>query len=849
MTKVNLSFPNFSGGEISPKMYGRFDLAAYYSGARRMENFIPQTVGAAHYRTGTRYVARTAGNNKAFLYTFKYTDAFSFALEFTDQKVRFYRDGGQVREDAQAITNVTQANPAVVTYSGADNYSNGDSVYIEGVEGMTELNGYEFTVANVNTGANTFELSGVDSSAYTAYTSGGEVSVITEVTTPYLEADLFELKFAQNGVDLYIAHPSYNPRKLTFSTATSWTLANHSPITRAFSASQNITNVTQANPAVVTYDGDDNFTNGDKILIENVSGMFELNNEFFTIANVNTGANTFELSGIDSTSYGAYTSGGTVKTVTESPASFLSSNLYPSCVTFYEDRLIYAGSNNLPQTMYFSKPADPDVFTVGTNDDDGITYTVSGDGNTIQWLRGTSRFLSIGTFGDVLQATGGIDNVITPSSISIRPSNSYGVADINPVGRGNQIFYVQQNKLILRSFEYDFESDGYIPVDRNTIADHITNTGITQITFQEGRPNVLWCTKVNGELIGMTIEDTESISGWHRHSTQGEIVSVAATTRQSNYNQLWMCVKRGNEYFIEYLIDESAFPTRSDYLTSDQFADTDKFNNLMYESQKDYVHVDSALTYNGLSAGSNASATLSPAALTGASVTFTASAGVFSASDVGRQLWRKSVTGVETGRAEITAYTSATEVTCEILEAFDSTDAIPAGEWYLTAGGVTGLDHLEGYEVTVVTDGGQHPKRTVVNGAITLDAQASVVHVGLGYNGWLETNDLEGGGTNGPTQTKKKSLVAMGIRFLTTLYARYGCCYYNLNQVEVRTAQMKMDRPPLPITGDVKEIFANNTNDAYDGGWSRSKRVIINQNLPFPCNVQLLIPYTNVSNI
>lgn len=849
MVKVNVSYPNFSAGEISPKMYGRFDLAAFYSGARRVENFIPQTVGAAHYRTGMRYVSRTAGNNKAFLYLFEYSDTLSFMLEFTDQKVRFYRNGGQVREDSQAITNVTQANPAVVTYSGADNYSNGDSVYIEDVVGMTELNGYEFTVANVDTGANTFELSGVDSTAYGAYTSGGTVAVITEVTTPFVEDDLFDLKFAQNSVDLYITHPSYNPRILTFTSATSWALTLHSPVTRAYSAAQNITNITQANPAVVTYDGADNFNNGDKVRIKDVSGMIQVNDLIFTVANVDTGANTFELSGIDSSAYGAYISGGTLEIVTETSASFLTSNLYPSCVVFYEDRLIYGGSNNLPQTMYFSKTADPDDFTVGTEVDDGIQYTVSGDGNNIKWLKGTNRFLAVGTFGDILQVTGGIDDVITPTSVSIRPSNSYGVADINPVGRGNQIFYVQRNKLILRSYEYNFESDGYIPVDRNTIADHITSSGVTQITFQEGRPNVVWCAKANGDLIGMTIEDTESVSGWHRHTTNGDIVSTISVPRSDNYNQLWLCVKRGDEYFIEYLIDEPTHPRRNDYYTGIQATDDTTYENLLYESQKDYVHLDSALTYDGTLTGSNASATLSPAALTGTGVTFTASAGVFSSTDIGRELWRKSVTGAETGRAVITGFTSSTVVTCTITEDFDSTDAIPAGEWYLTAGDIIGLEHLEGYTVSIVTDGGQHPQRTVTSGSVTLDAQASVVHVGLSYNGWLESNELEGGGTNGPAQTKKKSLVAIGIRFLDSLHAKYGVGYYNLNQIQMRNAQMQMDRPPLLFNGDVKEIYANNLNDKYDGGWQRSKRVIIHQDLPFPCNVQLLIPYISVSNV
>lgn len=75
-----------------------------------------------------------------------------------------------------AITGITQANPAVVTYTGADNFANGDLVYIFGVVGMTQVNGLLFTVAGVNTGANTFQLSGINSTGYTAYSSGGTVS-------------------------------------------------------------------------------------------------------------------------------------------------------------------------------------------------------------------------------------------------------------------------------------------------------------------------------------------------------------------------------------------------------------------------------------------------------------------------------------------------------------------------------------------------------------------------------------------------------------------------------------------------------------------------------------------------
>jgi hypothetical protein len=460
--------------------------------------------------------------------------------------------------------------------------------------------------------------------------------------------------------------------------------------------------------------------------------------------------------------------------------------------------------------------------------------------------------LAIGTFSDVLKATGGIDDVITPDSISIKPSNAYGCANMNPIGRNNELFYMQRNNLILRSFEYDFQNDGYLAVDRNTVADHITNSGVTQIAFQETRPNILWATKNNGDLIGMTVEQQEGISGWHRHNTDGDIMSVCSTPRSNDYDQLWICVKRNingtNKYYIEYFADEVTHPRREDYVTGTESSDDALWENLIFESGKDYIYVDSALTYDGSVYGTDASATMTPGAATGTGVTFTASAAVFAASDVGREIWRKSVTGEETGRAQITAYTSSTVVTCTILEDFDSTSAIPAGEWYLTADELIGLDHLEGKTVSIIADGGQNSQSVVTGGTVTFDTQVSVAHVGLPYIGYLETNDLETGGTTGPSQTKKKVVYRVGVRFLDTLYAKFGTSYYKLRTIEQRTASMRMDRPPLLFTGDLVETYANEGLGKYEAGWRREKRVIISQDQPFPCNVQLIIPYVDTSN-
>ena len=45
-----------------------------------------------------------------------------------------------------------------------------------------------------------------------------------EISTPYLEAELFDLKFAQSADVLYICHPNHDVRKLSRTGHTNWTL-------------------------------------------------------------------------------------------------------------------------------------------------------------------------------------------------------------------------------------------------------------------------------------------------------------------------------------------------------------------------------------------------------------------------------------------------------------------------------------------------------------------------------------------------------------------------------------------------------------------------------------------------
>jgi hypothetical protein len=221
----------FNGGELSPQLYGHVDLQKFSIAASTMRNMFCNYRGGAYSRAGTEFCFRakqsySLNSYPPWLLKFQFSINQGYALEFGDNYMRVFYQGAVVLEPAITVTGVTNANPGYV--SAVNSYVNGDWVTLNGfVGGMTNLNGNTYIVAGVSgTHFALTDLDGnnVNTTSFSAYSSGGTAARVFTLTTPYVASDLPMLKFTQSADVLTLTHKSYPPQDLTRITAYEWVL-------------------------------------------------------------------------------------------------------------------------------------------------------------------------------------------------------------------------------------------------------------------------------------------------------------------------------------------------------------------------------------------------------------------------------------------------------------------------------------------------------------------------------------------------------------------------------------------------------------------------------------------------
>ena len=769
MARVAVQLTNFTGGELSPRLDGRNDLAKYSSGCSTLENLIVYPHGSAARRPGTNFVAEVKDSTKKTrLIPFEFSTTQTYMLEFGNQYIRFYKDNGQI-------------------------------------------------------------LSG--GSAY-------------EISTPYLEAELFDLKFAQSADVMYICHPNHEVEKLSRTGHTSWSLTDVD-FTNGPYLDTNISTTT-LNP------GSHTVGTGVALVASAVTGINSgsgfVSTDVGRLVRFRDGYG--KITGVTDTTNATITIikdlGSATASTDWSLGAFSDTTGHPSCVTFFEQRLVFAATLNNPQTVYFSKSGDyenMDANIGGTiADDDSIIYTIaSNQVNAIRFMTAT-RTLIIGTAGGEFAVSGGgADNAITPTNILIKKQSNHGAANVDAIAVGNATLFLQRARRKIRELAYNFDVDGYIAPDMTILAEHITEGGLTQVAYQQEPNQIIYATREDGELVGLTYQREQQVTAWHRHIFGGRF--GVATLTVSDYAN----IANGTKITL----------TKSDGTTVDFNSTTGTAGTNEFKTETNNNTTATNLK-TAINAHANFTATVSSAVVT---ITETAheatgyltiksfdstrltstsegkavvdSVAVVPTDDKEYQTWvivKRTINGATKRYVEYLNELDFDETDNTSFNFLDSALSYSGS----AATNISGLAHLEGQVVAILADGSTHPNKTVSSGAITLDRSAKDVKVGLAFTSLLQTMRLDAGSQDGTSQGKTKRIYDITVRMFETIGIEVGPNLDDMERIPFRSSADLMDEGIPPFTGD-KEI-------EFRGNYETDGFIYVRQTQPLPFTILSLYP-------
>jgi hypothetical protein len=667
------------------------------------------------------------------------------------------------------ISGITQANPAVITVVAAHQFQLGDPINISGVVGMTQINGW-YTVSDI-TPSTELKLHvyatgvDVDSTAYGAYASGGTVQYgnqTNDLTNFYKLTSI-----ATNGFDESVA-------------SVAGSVANNLSVS---GASNNLSWV--AVPGALRYN-----------VYKQQSGLYGYIGQ--------TEGTTFNDNNI------APDMGITPPIV---DPVFASAGNYPQAVSYFEQRRVFAGTTNEPQSMWMTRSGtESDMsYSLPVKDDDRINFRVAArEANTIRHVIPLTQLILLTSAAEWRVSPINSD-AITPTTVSVRPQSYVGASNVQPEIINNSMVYCAARGGHVRELGYSWQSNGFITGDLSIRAAHLfDNFNIVDMCYAKSPQPLLWFVSTTGKLLGLTYVPEQQIGAWHQHDTDGVFESCTVVA-EGNEDSLYVIVRRtinGNSVrYVERMATRQV--------------------NLL----KDCFFVDAGSTFNGTNL------TAMTVTVTGGTswgpdevLTITASSNLFvwpGTTDVGDAIVLTDSTGASY-RLKILATSSPTVATAKVDKVIPvALRATPTVVWAFARDTVSGLSHLEGKTVSILADGAVMPQVVVTGGVAVLERASVVVHVGLPYQSDLQTLPVSLN-IDAFAQGRVKNVNQSWIRVFQSSGIFVGPDANKLTEVKQRTTEPYGSPPALK---------SDEVSVAMTPTWAQSGQIYIRQSDPLPLTI------------
>lgn len=880
--------PSFTGGELSPSLWGRVDVARYQTSLNTCLNWIVRPYGGVSNRPGTKYLAEVKDSaDYVRLIPFNFNAQQSYVLELGDLYFRIYTNGGQlvyssgdhVGEPVEVVTPwadddlfeiqftqsadvMTLVHPDYPPYEikrlGAESWTcteiaftsgpfqtvNSDSllsVYASGTSGTITLTGStagffqdyhegQLLYLEQSNYGQPWEVEKTIVAGEIRRSNGSYYTALTSGTTGTLRPIQTTGQWDDGGIRWAYRHSGFGIVRITSAsgitaTASVVTVVPDGCVVATPGGDKSIFSIATS-PAgsvrcIVNLHGYDHGSFVNFNITTSDGDIYEGNTNIYVVD-----SNTIDLNTYIPDAKMSVFSGGTVALASATGAqgttrwafsAFGGNQGYPSSVAYHEQRLVFAGTTELPQSVWMSRTGSFHDFSQSNpiQDDDSVAFTLASQRiDRIRTMLPMNRLILLTAGGEWVLGNG--QDVITPTNVNILLQGFRGASSLAPIGIGNTAVYLQDKAKVVRDLGYEFASDSYTGFDLMTFAGHVTEGySIVDWTFQQSPDYCIWAVRDDGTMLGLTYLREQQIVGWHRHTTEGGTYESVCCIPEDGEDILYVAVKRDGGRYIERMATRSV---------------TDV---------KDAFFVDSGLTFDG----HNTSATT--ITLSGGTdwtyeeeITITASTSTFAypaTTDVGDQIVFED--DDITYRLDIISTSSSTVATGRpnrtIPAAYRST---PRTDWAWARNTITGLGHLEGETVVVLADGNTQNEKTVTSGAITLDPPAVIVHAGLPITSDLKTLDLS---VPGIETILAKSKVITAVRMLVneTSTVKAGRTYDDLYEAKIRSEE-NYDQPINLATG-VVEI-------RIDTNWGTGGQICVRHTDPLPISILALIPEVTV---
>lgn len=521
---------------------------------------------------------------------------------------------------------------------------------------------------------------------------------------------------------------------------------------------------------------------------------------------------------------------------------------FPGAVAFFEQRLFFAGTTDQPQTIFSSRSGDFENFAPSALDDGAITVTIATDEvNSIHWLS-PGRTMAVGTAGgEFTFGSSGNEEAVTPTNVRVVRQSTRGVHTTRPIRIDDRVLFIQFHQRKIRELVFDFASDSFVSPDLTILSENVTGDGLVEMSFQQEPDSVIWAVRNDGVLAGLTFLRDQEVIAWHEHRIGG--VSGAATITVTDFSniatgtKLVLTKSDGNTVTITCQGAGAGTPDANKFFhnasnntTADNlFTLLNGLDDFTVANPAANVVTVEETTRTGTGFLSIVSDDTTRLAVTSQSHSLVESV-ITIPGDKEDELWmtvQRTIDGVTRRYVEVmTAKFDTFRGSTQEGAVFVDSSLTFSGTASST---LSGLDHLEGEDVSILGNGSVYANQAVSSGAVSsVDPAVTQAAIGLPYTSLVKTLRPEQGGDDGSAQGRTKRVYETTFRFLDTLGAEYAPgTDSNFDIVQFRTGSAPMDSAPSLFSGDKTVQF--------HGSWETEGQVSVRQEQPLPFELTSIV--------